>query len=217
MYIIVVGGGKVGFNLVKLLIAEGHEVLLIEKDKRKIPNLIAEFGEAVIHGNGSRVHILQEGGANRADVLVAVTGQDEDNLVICQLAKNFFKCPRTIARVNDPRNEGTFSTLGIDATVSSTRLIDSLIEEQVQAKDMVIPLLTLQGGDVEIIEVEVSSDSQVLNKTIREIHLPDGAIFISILRGAEVIIPKGETELKTGDRVLALVKKKVEQSLREML
>jgi trk system potassium uptake protein TrkA len=217
MYIIVVGGGKVGFNLVKLLIAEGHEVLLIEKDKRKIPNLIAEFGESVIQGNGSRVHILQEGVANRADVLVAVTGHDEDNLVICQLAKNFFKCPRTIARVNDPRNEGTFSTLGIDATVSSTRLIDSLIEEQVQAKDMVIPLLTLQGGDVEIIEVELSSDSKVINKSIREIQLPDGAIFISIFRGSEAIIPKGETELKAGDRVLALVKKKVEQNLREIL
>ena len=217
MYIIVVGGGKVGFNLVKLLIAEKHEVLLIEKDKRKIPNLIAEFGESVIHGNGSRVHILQEGGANRADVLVAVTGQDEDNLVICQLAKNFFKCPRTIARVNDPRNEGTFSTLGIDATVSSTRLIDSLIEEQVQAKDMVIPLLILKGGNVEIIEVELSSESAVLNKRLREISLPEGAILISILRGDEVIIPKGETELKSGDRVLALVKKKVEQNLREML
>jgi trk system potassium uptake protein TrkA len=217
MYIIVVGGGKVGFNLVKLLIAEGHEVLLIEKDKRKLPNLIVEFGESVLQGNGSRVQILQEGGANRADVLVAVTGQDEDNLVICQLAKNFFKCPRTIARVNDPRNEGTFSNLGINATVSSTRLIGSLIEEQVQAKDMVIPLLTLQGGDVEIIEVELSADSQVLNKPIREIQLPDGAIFISILRDAEVIIPKGETKLKPGDRVLALVKKKSEQSLREML
>ena len=217
MYIIVVGGGKVGFNLAKFLITAGHEVLLIEKDKRKIPNLISEFGESVIHGNGSRVNILQEGGANRADVLVAVTGQDEDNLVICQLAKNLFKCPRTIARVNDPRNEGTFSTLGIDATVSSTRVIDSLIEEQVQAKDMVIPLLTLQGGDVEIIEVELSSHSKVLNKRIRDIVLPEGSILISILRGDEVIIPKGETELKSGDRAIALVKKKMEQSLRELL
>ena len=217
MYIIVVGGGKVGFNLAKFLVTEGHEVLLIEKDKRKIPNLISEFGESVIHGNASRVNILQEGGANRADVLVAVTGQDEDNLVICQLAKNLFKCPRTIARVNDPRNEGTFSTLGIDATVSSTRVIDSLLEEQVQAKDMVIPLLTLQGGDVEIIEVELSSHSKVLNKQIRELDLPKGAILISILRGDEVIIPKGETELKSGDRAIALVKKSMEQRLREIL
>jgi len=217
MYIIVVGGGKVGFNLAKFLVTEGHEVLLIEKDKRKIPNLISEFGESVIHGNASRVNILQEGGTNRADVLVAVTGQDEDNLVICQLAKNLFKCPRTIARVNDPRNEGTFSTLGIDATVSSTRVIDSLLEEQVQAKDMVIPLLTLQGGDVEIIEVELSSQSKVLNKRIRELDLPEGAILISILRGDEVIIPKGETELKSGDRAIALVKKSMEQRLREIL
>jgi trk system potassium uptake protein TrkA len=217
MYIIVVGGGKVGYNLAKLLLAEGHEVLLIEKDKAKAAGLATEFGESLMEGNGSRVSILREGGANRADVLVAVTGTDEDNLVICQVAKSVFKCPRTIARVNDPRNESLFSTLGIDATVSSTRLIDSLIEEQVKAEDMVIPLVTLRSGNVEIIEMDLSRSSWILGKKIREVTLPEGAIFISIIRGDEVIIPKGDTELTPGDKVIALVKKETEQALREML
>lgn len=217
MYIIVVGGGKVGYNLAKLLLAEGHEVLLIEKDKPKATALGTEFGESMMEGNGSRVSVLREGGANRADVLVAVTGTDEDNLVICQVAKSVFKCPRTIARVNDPRNEALFSTLGIDATVSSTRLIDSLIEEQVKAEDMVIPLVTLRSGNIEIIEMDLSRSSWILGKKIREISLPEGAIFISIIRGDEVIIPKGDTELTPGDKVIALVKKEMEQALREML
>ena len=217
MYILVVGGGKVGYNLVKLLLAEGHEVLLIEKDKNKAARLSTEFGESLMEGNGSRVTVLREGGANRADVLVAVTGTDEDNLVICQVAKTVFKCPRTIARVNDPRNESLFSTLGIDATVSSTRLIDSLIEEQVKAEDMIIPLVTLRAGNVEIIEMNLSRSSSILGKKIREVSLPEGAIFISIIRGDDVVIPKGDTELIPGDKVIALVKKEVEQTLREML
>lgn len=217
MYIIIVGGGKVGYNLTKLLLAEEHEVLLIEKDKTKTTGLAREFGESLMEGNGSRVSVLREAGANRADVLVAVTGTDEDNLVICQVAKAVFKCPRTIARVNDPGNESLFSTLGIDATVSSTRLIDALIEEQVKAEDMVIPLVTLRAGNVEIIEVDLSRSSGMMGKKIREIHLPEGAIFISILRGDEVVIPKGDTELIPGDKVVALVKKEAEQALREML
>ncbi len=217
MYIVVVGGGKVGYNLVKLLLAEGHEVLLIEKEKSKASGLATEFGESLMEGNGSRVSVLREAGANRADVLVAVTGTDEDNLVICQVAKSVFKCPRTIARVNDPRNEALLSALGIDATVSSTRLIDSLIEEQVKAEDMVIPLVTLRSGNVEIIEMDLSRSSWILGKKIREISLPEGAIFISIIRGDEVIIPKGDTELTPGDKVIVLVKKEVEQALREML
>lgn len=217
MYIIIVGGGKVGYNLTKLLLAEGHEVLLIEKDKTKTSGLAREFGESLMEGNGSRVSVLREAGANRADVLVAVTGTDEDNLVICQVSKAVFKCPRTIARVNDPRNESLFSALGIDATVSSTRLIDSLIEEQVKAEDMVIPLVTLRTGNVEIIEVDLSRSSGMMGKKIREIHLPEGAIFISIIRGDEVVIPRGDTELVPGDKVVALVKKEAEQALREML
>jgi len=216
MYIIVVGGGNVGYHLTKFLIAEKNEVLLIEMDGTRVAELSAEFGEAVIEGNGSRVPILQEGGANRADVLVAVTGADEDNLVICQVAKTIFKCPRTIARVNNPFNEPLFSSMGVDATVSSTRLINSLIEEQVKAKEMMIPLLTLRSGNVEIIECKLSPNSHAIGKMLKAIHLSEGARVIAILRDSDVLIPSGESRFESGDSVVVVVKKELEETLRKV-
>jgi trk system potassium uptake protein TrkA len=217
MYIIIVGAGKVGVNLATMLMAQKHEVLLIEKNRTKLPELRNLFGESVMEGTGSRVQVLKEGGANRADVVVAVTEKDEDNLIICQLAKTIFHCRRTIARIHDPHQEDVFAKLGVDATVSSTRIINSLIEEQVQAEDMVIPLLTLRGGNVEIIEFELSSHSTVVGKKIKEIHLLEGSILISILRKEEVILPKGETEFQAGDRVVALIKKGSESGIKAIL
>jgi trk system potassium uptake protein TrkA len=215
MYIVVVGGGKVGYNLTKFLLSEGHEVLLIEKEKVRAAALSDTLNEAVLEGNGSRVGVLQEAGGNRANVLIAVTGNDEDNLVICQIAKAAFKCPRTIARVNDPNNEALFSALGVDATVNATRLIDALIEEQVKADNMVIPLLTL-GKDIQIIEIDLTPTSVLIGQSVAQIRLPEGAILIAILRGEEVVIPQPETILEKEDKVVALVKKEVEQTLREM-
>ncbi len=215
MYIIVIGAGKVGFNLTKFLLSEGHEVLLIEKERAKGQELATQFKESFLEGNGSRVSVLREAGANRANVLVAVTGVDEENLVICQVAKAVFKCPRTIARVNNPANESLFSALGVDATVSATRLIDSLIEEQVKADDMVIPLVTLPGN-VEIIEMTLSATSSVVGKKVQDILLPEGAIFMAVLRGEEIVVPKHDTTLVRGDKVIAMVKKEIEQKLREM-
>lgn len=215
MYIIVIGAGKVGSNLTQFLLSEGHEVLLIEKERGKARELSTRFKESFLEGNGARVSVLREAGANRANVLVAVTGTDAENLVICQVAKSVFKCPRTIARVNNPANESLFSALGVDATVSATRLIDSLIEEQVKADDMVIPLVTLPGG-VEIIEVELSAVSGMVGRKIKETPLPEGATFIAILRNEAVILPRPETTFEKADKVVVLVKKEVEQTLREM-
>ncbi len=217
MYIIIVGGGKIGYHLTKFLMSENHEVLLIENDEARVAELSGEFGESVIEGNGSRVPTLREGGANRADVLVAVTGADEENLVICQVAKTVFKCKRTIARVNDPRNESLFSSMGIDATVSSTRLINSLIEEQVKADDMLIPLVTLRAGNVEIIELTPSARSEMIGKKLGEIPVPEGARVIALLRGADVVIPTKESTFLLGDKIIALVKKEMEQAIREIL
>lgn len=217
MYIVVVGGGRIGYNLAKFLITDGHEILLLEKDKTKILALTKEFGDAVVEGDGSLVRVLRAAGATRANVVVAATGNDENNLVICQVAKTVFKCPRVIARVNDPRNEDLFNLLGISPTVNATRIINSLIEEEVKADDMMIPLLTLRGGGVEIIEVQISSSSRVVGKKVGEVHLPEGSIFISLLRGDEVIIPKGDTVLKTGDKVLAILKKEKEPAFRDLL
>ena len=217
MYIIIVGAGKVGYHLGSLLMAEGHEVMLIEEDRSKVELLSLEFRDAIMQGNGSTVEVLKEAGANRADVLVATTGNDEDNLVICQIAKLMFLRPRTIARVNNPRNEELFTGLGVDASVSATKIINAVIQEQVKAGDMMIPLLTLKEGNIEIVEVELSRSSHIVKKKVKDLSLPPGSIFIAVIRGEEVIIPYGETEFQSEDKVLALVKRESEQALRNML
>ena len=217
MYIIIVGAGKVGYHLGRLLIAEGHEVMLIEENRSKADLLSLEFHEAIMQGDGSMVEVLREAGANRADVVVAATGNDENNLVICQVTKLVFLKPRTIARVNNPRNEELFAGLGVDASVSGTKLINAIIQEQVKAGDMLIPLLTLKEGDVEIVEVELSRSSHIVKKKIKDLTLPPASIFIAVIRGSEVIIPSGETEFLAEDKVLALVKRTSEQALRKML
>ena len=217
MYIIIAGAGKVGYHLGRLLIAESHEVMLIEKDRSKVDLLSFEFHDAIMEGDASTVEVLKEAGTNRADVVVAATGNDEDNLVICQITKLLFLRPRTIARVNNPRNEELFAGLGVDASVSGTKIINAIIQEQVKAGDMMIPLLTLRAGDVEIVEVELSRSSHIVKKKIRDLSLPQGSIFIAVIRGEEVIIPTGETVFQPEDKVLALVKRESEQVLRKML
>ncbi len=219
MYIIIVGAGKVGYHLARLLLTQGHghEVMLIEKDRAKVDLLAIDFHDAIMEGDGSMVEALKEAGANRADVIVATTGNDEDNLVVCQVAKLMFLRPRTIARVNNPRNEELFAGLGVDASVSGTKLINAIIHEQVRAGDVMIPLLTLKAGDIEIVEVELTRSSHIVEKKIKDLNLPAGSIFIAVIRGEEVIIPYGETEFQPEDKVLALVKRESEQALREML
>ncbi|MDQ3929672.1 MAG: TrkA family potassium uptake protein, partial [Chloroflexota bacterium] len=130
MYVIVVGGGKVGYYLTKTLVHEGYEVLLIEKNLKKVSTYHERFGSVVLEGDGAEMATLETAGAARADVVIAVTGDDEDNLVICQTAKKLFHVPRTIARVNNPKNEEIFKKLGIDVTVSSTNLILNIIEQE---------------------------------------------------------------------------------------
>ena len=217
MYIIIVGAGKVGYHLGSLLMGQGHEVMLIEENRSKVDLLSLEFHDSIMLGNGSAVEVLKEAGANRADVIVAATGNDEDNLVICQVAKLLFLRPRTIARVNNPRNEELFAGLGVDASVSATKIINAMIQEQVKAGDMMIPLLTLKAGDVEIVEVELSRSSHIVKKKIKDLTLPPASIFIAVIRGDDVIIPYGETEFQPEDKVLALVKRTSEPALREML
>jgi len=217
MYIIIVGAGKVGYHLGKFLKIEGHEVMLIEKDRTKVNLLSYEFQDAIMEGDGSTVEVLREAGTNRADVLVATTGNDEDNLVICQVAKLMFLRPRTIARVNNPQNEELFTGLGVDSFVSATKIINAIIQEQVKIGDMMIPLITLQKGGIEIVEVELSSSSHIVKKKIKDLTLPQGAIFIAVIRGEEIIIPYGETEFNPEDKIIALVKRESEPAFRKML
>lgn len=216
MYIVVVGGGKVGYYLTKSLINEGHEVLVIERDQRKCDAMAEELGSIVLRGDGAEAAVLAEAGANRADVVVAVTGDDEDNLVICQMAKKRFNVGRTIARINNPKNERIFGLLGIDATVSSTNLIMSQIELEIPHHSLV-HLLKLKHSNVEIVETVISADSSIVGRSLKDLALPPDCIISMIVRDGNLVIPTGTTEFQPGDEVVALAKVENEQALRRLL
>lgn len=216
MYVIVVGGGKVGFYLTRTLIDEGHEVLLIEKDRPRARLLAQDFGELVMRGDGCEVSTLQEAGLARADAVVAVTGHDEDNLITCQLAKRKFQVPRTIARINNPKNEGIFRRLGIDATVSSTQVIYSLIEQEVESGAVVL-LAALERGKIEIVAVELTGGSPVAHRAVKDVHLPGECVLAAILRDEHILLPSGTTELLPGDTVVGLTHPDDEPALRAAL
>ena len=215
MYIIIAGGGKVGYFLSRALVDAGHEVLIIEKETSRAQMLIDELGDIVLQGDACEMRIMKETGMERADIVVAVTGDDEDNLVICQMAKRRFSVPRTIARVNSPNNEEIFQKLGIDETLSSTRVIFNLIEQKIETGE-IIPLAALRRGNVEIVEIDLTKDFPVVGKTIGSLNLPAGALIISILRDGHAIVPQLTTELKDQDSVIALVEANREQEMRKV-
>src|SRR5947209_3528028 len=215
MYVIIVGGGNVGYYLAKQLVAAKHEVLLLEKDRPRYRTVSEELGEVVMQGDGCEVAQQTEAGFGRADAVVAVTGSDDDNLVVCQMAKLEHNVPRTISRVNDPRNEKLFHKLGVDATVSSTKIIYNLIEQEVGGGE-VIPLAALNRGNIEIVEVEIGARSPVLDREIRSLNLPPEALIISVIRGGHAILPAGETVFANGDSVVILVNADREHELRHV-
>lgn len=215
MYIIIVGGGNVGYYLAKTLAAARHEVLLLEKDRQRYRTISEELGELVMQGDGCQADQQLEAGFGRADVVVATTGSDDDNLVVCQMAKMEFDVPRTISRVNDPRNERLFHDLGIDSTVSATRIIRNLIEQEVAGGEL-IPLAALNRGNLEIVEAEVGDSSPVLNRDIRSLPLPNEAHIICVVRDGHAVLPTGDTRLVSGDSVIALVDADREPELRSV-
>lgn len=216
MYVVVAGGGKVGFYLAKTLINEGHEVLVIERDRRKADSINEELGSVVLRGDACEASILSEAGINRADVVVAVTGDDEDNLVICQMAKKKFNVPRTIARINNPKNEQIFRLLGIDATVSSTDLIMQQIEQELPAQALV-HLRILRDADLELVEAEVSPRSTVAGKKLHEVSLPSDTLILVVIHGGQTTIATTDTRLQAGDQLIALTRVQKEDELRSLL
>ncbi|HUG16044.1 MAG TPA: NAD-binding protein [Thermomicrobiales bacterium] len=216
MYLIVVGGGKVGYYLTKTLVHEGYEVLLIEKSTRKCDIYTERFGAVVMNGDGAEASTLAAAGAARADVVIAVTGDDEDNLVICQMAKHRFHVARTIARVNNPKNEELFRRLGIDVTVNPTNVILSLIEQQIPDRHFV-HLLALKHAELEVVEVSVDNDSPVRGRTLEDIRMPPETSMIAVIRGSEVIVPTGQTTIEAGDEVIAITRAQSELALRQLL
>ena len=216
MYIIVAGGGKVGYYLTKTLLNEGHEVLLVERDHDKVETYSERFGSVVLEGDAAEASVMAAAGAARADVLIAVTGEDEDNLVICQMAKHKFHVPKTIARVNNPKNEELFKKLNTDVTVSQTNYILGLIEQAIPERAF-IHLLSLRHADLAIIEATVSEDSPVANQKISEIDLPVSCVIAAIARQAEVIVPDPNTVLLPNDWIIAVTHRSEEDELRQLL
>jgi trk system potassium uptake protein TrkA len=215
MYIIIGGGGDVGYYLTKSLLKQGHEVLLLEKGLTRFQALNDELGQAVVRGDACEARTMEEVGANRADVVIAVTGEDEDNLVICQVAKKRFKVGRTIARVNNPKHSEIFQKLGIDITVSPTRSILSLIEAELPSFRFV-QLMTLKNAGLEIIELRVPQDSPVAGKMLRDIHLPRSGNLVLIIRDKQFVTPTAETQLLPNDDVFAIVNREGEEELRRV-
>ena len=203
MYILIIGAGKVGYFLAKRLTANKHTVSIVDKNKDICEEAAKEIEALVVNGDGCDPKILEEAGVLRADVVAAVTGDDEDNLIICQLAKERFKIQRTVGRVNNPDNEHTFSELGIDIPVDATKIISKIIEEEVSFSDFVT-LMSFKRGKLAIVRVDLPEDSPVINKEVKDIVLPEDSVLVSILRGDDVIVPKGNTVLLPGDDVVAL-------------
>jgi trk system potassium uptake protein TrkA len=216
MYIILIGGGKVGYHLAKELIDQGHEVLIVEKDKAKSARIAEELGSVVMRGDGCEAATLTQAGAGRADVLIAVTGDDEDNLVACQVAKAHFSVPRAIARINNPKNENIFRLLGVDATVSHTDVILAQIEERIPAHPL-LHLLRQRDSGLEIVEVVLEGDSPAVGKKIKNLPLPPETKLLVIIRGQDTIIPVGDTMPEIGDAVVALTREGNEEYLRQLL
>lgn len=206
MNVIIVGGGKVGFYLIRALREHGHQVSVVEKDAARCQTLAEAYPILVINGDGTNPSDLADAGVDRADVLAAVTGKDEENLLVCQIAKRRFQMKRAIARVNNPKNQEVFRQLGISLAVSSTGIIADLIEREMALGQM-RTLLTFHHGDMTILEVDLTPDSPATGRRVTDLasQLPPESVLVALLRGDRVIIPRGFTVLEAGDTVMALV------------
>lgn len=214
MYIIVGGGGDIGYYVTKSLFNQGHEVLLIEKGAARYQSLKEELGQSVFRGDACEARTMDEVGAGRADVVIAVTGEDEDNMVICQVAKKRYKVGRTMARLNNPKHEDIFQRAGIDIVVSPTKTILSLIEAELPSSRFV-PLMTLKSAGLEIIEVRIPVESPVVGQTLGAVNLPRSCNLALVIRDKQFITPTAELVLLPNDDVFALVNREGEQALRD--
>ena len=217
MYIVVVGGGRLGYNLLKALLNEGHEVLVLEKDPRICKTITDEMGSVCYRGDGCEAATLAEVGTGRADMLVAVTGDDEDNLVSCQVAKHKHNVPRTIARIRNPQNAELFKKLGIDVTVSTTDLILEAIEREVPTHPLT-HLLTLDEQNLVMIDVKISPESTSIGRTVKDLSLPkESKLVLVIPEEGSPRIPTDSTELKVNDQIIAVTPLETEEALKAAL
>lgn len=207
MNILIVGGGKVGTNLANMLGAQGHVVTLIEMNDAVFNRLQRTTPQAQrVLGDGCKLQVLLDAGVESADAVVAVTGDDEDNLVVAKLAKHEYHAGRVIARVNNPKNEWLFtSKMGVDVAISHAALLARIIHEELSMGDLV-PLLKLQRGQISLAEVTVPAEAQAVGQRVDALQLPADCVLATLLRNDQVLIPRGDTLVQPGDKIIALVK-----------
>jgi len=216
-FIIVVGGGQVGKNVTRTLLELGHEVVVLEQRRDRYLLLDEEFGHRARYGDGTELSVLEGAGIKRpAEIVVAVTGDDEDNIIICQLAKELYGVSKIVARVNDPRNQVHFDLLGVAPTVSATEMVMALVQHEMPQHELV-HLVQLRPENLEIVEVEVGKECPAAGKRVEQLRLPGSARLISVMRDGTAEIAVGSTELRAGDQVLAILEPGGEPELRRLL
>jgi trk system potassium uptake protein TrkA len=217
MYLLIAGGGKVGANVARNFLRVGHEVTVIEQRRDRYEQLEEEFEHQVVIGDATELHVLERAGIGRPpDVIAAVTGDDEDNMIICQLAREKYGVQKVVARVNDPRNEAHFDLLGISPTISATENIIALIEHEVPEHQLV-RLLELRRDNLEIVEVQIDRNAPAAGKRVEKLNLPEGSLLIAITRNGQSQIAVDSSELQPGDQVLAILQPGKEDELRRVL
>ncbi len=217
MFIVVVGGGKLGTYVAKALLEEKHEVVVIEKDEKKASRLCQCLDcEIARVGDGCDPTVLEEAGVARADVVIADTGDDEDNLVICLVTKKKFSRPRTIARVNNPKNKQIFEELGIDSVISGTEIVLSIVQQEVNVRE-ISPLMSFRGGNLELVRLAVPPNSPANQKRLSNLNLPRHCVIVALERDGDVIVPDGETTIRAGDAMLIVMQPGATKELRNQL
>ncbi|MDB5083035.1 MAG: Portal protein [Chloroflexi bacterium] len=216
MYIIIAGGGKVGRYLTETLVNRGHEVLLIEKEKAKVEQYTEQFGGIVVQGDACEAQVLADAGIARADAMIAVTGDDEDNLVCCQVAKRKFKVGRVIARINNPKNERIFKALGIDATVSHTKALLEIIEQELPLSSF-RHLRYIRDSQLEIVEVVLGPESPARDQPINSLAFPQDSSILLVVRHGKALVPSGTLVLKERDEIVILTPQGSDNQVQEIL
>ena len=216
MYFVVAGGGEVGFHLSKALLEAGHEVMIIERDRKRALWIEEQLGSVVINAPADEGKYQIQAGCQRADAVLAVTGDDEDNLIISQLAKLKCGANRVIARVNNPKNEIVFKAMGIDETLSSTRVLMGVIEQELPTGGF-MPLMPLTRSDLEIVEAEIAVGSPAADKEVEAVGLPAGAHIGAIVRKGQILHAHRDTKLEAGDRIIVFAPTAAEQEVKKAL
>ncbi|MBS4536479.1 TrkA family potassium uptake protein [Clostridium sp. D2Q-14] len=217
MNIIIVGGGKEIHFLTKSFISKGYNVTIINDNKEDSKRLAKTHEKAVVvNGDGTKPYVLEDAGAAYCHMIIALTPKDPDNLVICQISDKMFKIKKKFAIVNDPKNVKVFKKLGVDTVISTASIISSLIEQRVSVDD-ITNLMPIEAGKVAMMEIEVKEDYPILNNELKDISLPKDAIISCILRKSEAVIPRGDTGIEKGDKLIILSLPKVQSEVLKVI